>query len=63
MADSTTTFDSHNPVTNEVISSHEIYNETAVVAAVVAAVVVVDNELLPDLPMVVRSPDMPAGGE
>ena len=34
MADSTTTFDSHNPVTNKVISSHEIYNETAVVAAV-----------------------------
>ncbi|MEY4109546.1 MAG: hypothetical protein RJB35_860, partial [Actinomycetota bacterium] len=34
MALSTTTFDSHNPVTNDVISTHEIYNETAVVAAV-----------------------------
>jgi acyl-CoA reductase-like NAD-dependent aldehyde dehydrogenase len=30
----TTTFDSHNPVTNEVIASHEIYSEEAVKAAV-----------------------------
>ena len=28
------TFDSHNPVTNEVIASHEIYSEEAVKAAV-----------------------------
>ena len=30
----TATFDSHNPVTNEVIASHEIYSEAAVKAAV-----------------------------
>ena len=29
----TATFDSHNPVTNEVIASHEIYSEAAVKAA------------------------------
>jgi acyl-CoA reductase-like NAD-dependent aldehyde dehydrogenase len=28
------TFDSHNPATNEVIASHEIYSEEAVKAAV-----------------------------